>query len=73
MYPPSIPAGGLNGGMTMATKPKKFESSGTEPGDGTIRVGTGGSGGSGTPPPNNPKPTKQSTPSKGGSKSSKGA
>jgi hypothetical protein len=58
--------------MTMA-KPKKFESSGTEPGDGSVRVGTGGGGGTGTPPPGDPKPVKQSTPSKGGAKSSKGA
>ena len=59
---------GLKGGMTMA-KPKKYESSGSAPEDGSVRIGGGG----GTPPPNNPKPPKQSTPSKGGSKISKGA
>ena len=72
MYPPSIPAGGLTGGMTMATKPKKFESSGSEPGDGSVRVGTGGGGGT-PPPPRAPKPNKQAPPPKGGSKTSKGA
>lgn len=55
-------------------KPKKYQSSGTEPGDGSVRVGTGSGSGGGTPPPNDPKPAKQSTtPSKKGSKSSKGA
>lgn len=56
-------------------KPKKFESSGSEPGDGSVRVGTGGSGGSGGPPPGapKPKPTSQARPPKGASKGSKGA
>lgn len=52
-------------------KPKKFESSGSAPEDGSVRIGGGGGGG--TPPPNNPKPLKQSPPPKGGVKSSKGA
>lgn len=53
-------------------KPKKLESSGSAPEEGSVRIG-GGGGGGGTPPPNNPKPHKQTPPPKGVSKSSKGA
>ena len=55
--------------------PRKYESSGTEPDDGSIRVGTGGGGGGaqqGHPPKVDPKPPKKTTPPKG-AKSSKGA
>ncbi|MEA2561763.1 MAG: hypothetical protein QOH06_3267 [Acidobacteriota bacterium] len=57
-------------------KPKKYQSSGTEPDSGSVRVGTGGGGGGGTQavrPLQDPKASKKTTPPKGGSKTSKGA
>ena len=66
-------AGSLGG---MTDMPRKYESSGTEPDDGSIRVGTGGGGGGGAQqghrPPKDPKLPKKPTPPKG-AKSSKGA